>query len=321
MRILFVGLDDHNGWMYEYSRLINQHTEDISNCILYRDIPGYGADIVLKSKKDMLCIDDKLALVDAFAKETDIFIFNGCDPQIADFKYGRTDWKKYIKNKKLYFFVGDFCNVDSLFCSMPNVSAITNQPRVYVDFCNDNLRTLSLIQPLLSSGPTVCDVLDKKIHSFLYRDEGGIKNGSNFEAFLMIFSFVFNEFDNVNYVSWKGQEYDNIISTLSNFTYSFDMMTPVGIYSRASIEAACCGLINFVAMPYPYEQLFLEMIESKEFYFDSVVNEKELYEKSKAYILDEQSRKRKQENIKKWATQNFLSNRVDRILQIIKNEI
>ena len=323
MRILFVGLNDHNGWMYEYSKLINKYTNVISNCILYKDIPGYGADIILKSNKkqinDILCIEDRLDLVCSFAKDTDIFIFNGCDIQTNGFKYGRIDWDKHIKGKQVYLFVGDMIYDSSqLFCTRSDLKTITNQPRTYLEFCDSRPLTLDLVQPLLEIDPIYgpSKILEK-VNSFLYRDEGEIKDIKNFETFLMIFSFLFNEFENVEYVSTKGNMYQEVLPCLENFNYSFDCLCPYGIYSRASIEAAQLGLINFVSMPSPYAELFMEMTKLEGFCFDSVITEKDLYEKAKFWITHPKERIIRQGQILQWTQKAFDSTKINNFVNLI----
>jgi hypothetical protein len=323
MRILFVGLSDPNGWMYEYSKLINKYTNIVSNCILYKDVAGYGADIVLKTNKrttkDIMGVEDKLDLIHAFAKETDIFIFNGCDIQTDGFKYGRIDWNKYIKGKIVYLFVGDMINnPEQLFVKMVGIKTITNQPRIYHDYTNSRGLGLSLVQPILDFDPIyVLPKKNNKLNSFLYRDEAGIKDSKNLETFFMIFSFIFNEFENIDYVSMKGETYQTVIQHLSSFDYSFDMMYPVGIYSRASIEAVYSGMINFISMPKPYSELFMDSIDSQDFCFDSVNNEKELYEKVKFYILNENERIIRQGKIREWTNKHLISNKIYQIVNLL----
>lgn len=316
MRILFIGLNDHNGWMYEYSKLINKYTNIVSNCILYKDVAGYGADIILKPNKKLdnecLCIEDKLDLIYSFAKDTDIFIFNGCDIQTNGFKYGRIDWNKYIKGKLIYLFVGDMIYDSSqLFCVRSDLITITNQPRTYLDFYESRLLTLALVQPLLD-----LDLIYRreekieKTNSFLYRDEGNIKNPKNLETFLMIFSFLFNEFENIVYVSTKGNLYQEVISCVNNFSYSFDCLYPPGIYSRASIEAAQLGLINFVSMPSPYLELFKDICGTEEYYFESIMTEKDLYERAKFWITHPIERIEYQQQIQSWAEKCLKSTKI-----------
>ena len=322
MRLLFVGMEDPNGWMSEYSKLINKYSTNISNCILYRDLGGYGADIVLKEnvpKQDKMITRDKIDLIHSFARETDIFIFNGCDIGVHNFKYGRIDWSRYIRNNPFMFFLGDrIYSKDQLYMQWSNLPAITNQPLVYQNFAFQGLTELSMVRPMLDlTQDTSLPQKDKKLNSFLYRDESFSKGTNNLDVFLMIFSFIYNEIGDIDYSSYRGIQYENIKSQINDFMFSFDMIYPMGSYSRASIEAVCNGTINFVGLTYREVELFSHLIGCDCDVFDIIESERELYEKAKEYILHPESARLRARDIESKSRKIFDGVNIQEFIELI----
>lgn len=322
MRLLFVGMEDPNGWMFEYSKLINKYTDNISNCILYRDLGGYGADIVLKEngqKKEKMITCDKIDLIHGFAKETDLFIFNGCDINIHNFKYGRIDWTRYINHKPFIFFLGDkIYSKDQLFMQWSNLPAITNQPVVYQDFAFQGLSQLGMVRPMLDLPMDTNRIqIDKKVNSFLYRDETGTKEICNLNTFLMIFSFIYNELGKIDYVSYRNTSYETVKAQMNDFMFSFDMISPLGLYSRASIEAVCNGSINFVGLTYKEISLLSQLFGCECDVFDTIASERDLYEKAKQYIIYPEFANLRAKNIKEKSVKLFDGSHIQEFIDLL----
>lgn len=268
MRVVFLTNYDPYGYLADYSLLLNQYTDIVSNCItLYDDYGFQPSDVVIKrlelGNQIAYKMPDRIDFTNDFLQSADVLILSD--------NFDAKEWPVKVKfkglNRPILGYVSGFHDYGDRIPSFCTVRCFTNQPSVVERFRQKGV-PVKYIEPLLSQ----CETTQTSFPCNLFYSN--IYSKFSYEPLFRVCSYILNEYPGMfNFRITGERNYTSILNDIMKAQIIVNNIYGDGLITKQML----IGIANNADIIGNFLVDISEMFNGQKIVYTNIDSEKSLY--------------------------------------------